>query len=764
MVDDNYFRVREKENAKEWQINEEPGIHQGNTLDSYFNQYVDEDQSSESAGEDPTSPQAENTTTPFQPKRHPQLPNREPFQKIGPNSLPRKEVQKPTITFATKRDNAARVAFRQNKPPNVTFDMGRAIKAIEPNVSRIHRTLEEIGVRFGSFILPQRSLSQSELMIWGNEKQVDLSINELKQWRYAATTRASAKERPLSKENFASIRSLTGGHWAADERTARRDAVRQHYQKTPEKGQQFKYNGYFLWPNDEIRATDLFGPCCEALDPLRMEYKVHIAFDPGRSVFKVYSNASVQTVMEVIERIENTIKEYVARDDRPLTLYLIEPPSTALYRSEVQMVPGPLVGPSRTPSRIPDSCGKKLDPIDTVDWELEAKESAYKNRIRMCTAINTVLERIPFYRGHLRMRAQFGTFALVKFQWPPGVPSVPLGKFETDIQSAGTRGTLIRDLHLDRKAHDVLDRLHHATDLFQPISTDDESLADVLPQYTAMFYLRHPEKTEEMIQLEIDFKANTADTGFETSKALWLKGPKPDGVAQAPPLEIFNMRLHRFVAPFAGSQNDLTRFSGISWQLKISADNLVDLSRITPRMEDFANGVRFKTPPPDENPAISGYKVFSNSSNIPILGMEQKTSFRYCLKAQPKFIFEISRYDTYDEYNAVNPRLPNSTQWAVSLFDREWDSKLIENARLGVGHSASWDPYDNPFFEAIDPCQSREPDAGFKDFLVHAQAIGNLLDGLKATSQEPVVASNELSEAGNGIPSASGENEQESLF
>ncbi len=105
----------------------------------------------------------------------------------------------------------------------------------------------------------------------------------------------------------------------------------------------------------------------------------------------------------------------------------------------------------------------------------------------------------------------------------------------------------MHSLQLDRPAQEVLDQIHHADNLLQAIGTGDDSLAVVQPEYTAIFYLRHPEKAEEMIQLEIDFKANTADAGFEASKALWMKGPKPDAVAQAAPLEIFNVRLHRYL-------------------------------------------------------------------------------------------------------------------------------------------------------------------------------------------------------------------------
>lgn len=150
-------------------------------------------------------------------------------------------------------------------------------------------------------------------------------------------------------------------------------------------------------------------------------------------------------------------------------------------------------------------------------------------------------------------------------------------------------------------------------------------------------------------------------------------------------------------------------------------------------MEQFATAIEFKRPPGNQNPALSGYRVFTRPSNLRMLGMEQKTTFRYSLKAQPKFLFELSRYD---EYNGENPWLPSSTQWAASFYDREWERTLGENEKLGVGEEASWDPQIDPFFEPMRTSAYKGPEAGFKDFLLHTKAIGGFLDGLKAESED----------------------------
>ncbi|KAL8835287.1 MAG: hypothetical protein Q9170_003373 [Blastenia crenularia] len=436
------YKLREKENAKEWQIKEEAGVQKGN-VHSYFNEWVEEDQTSESASEAPSS-QVGPPSASLKGRARPAAPNPTQFQKANFNRPPGKPKHKQAITFARKRDNAAKVAYRTGQRPSAAFDLKGPLTAFEPSVARLQLTFEEIGVRVGSFVLPRRALQDSEVLIWGNQKQVEATISELKRWRSQARTWQSGKE-SRSKDQFAKISSVIGPNWAALEATAKRDAERQHYQKAPAQGQSFKSNGYFLWPNNEIRAIDLFGPHCEALDPLRVEFRVHILFDQARSVFKIHSQRKgAERVNHVIRRIENTIKEYVARDHRPATLLLIEPPGSAEYRPNVRTIAGPFLGINRAQSKIPILLGEKSDAEDDTDLERKVEMSISRNKNRTYVATQKVLERIPYYRGYLRMRVNFGTFALVKFQWPPGLPCVTLEKFTEDVQSAGTKGTLIR--------------------------------------------------------------------------------------------------------------------------------------------------------------------------------------------------------------------------------------------------------------------------------------------------------------------------------
>ncbi|KAI4258248.1 MAG: hypothetical protein LQ352_001301 [Teloschistes flavicans] len=694
---DDYLRIREKENAKEWQMTEDAGVHKGNVF-NYFNQYIDDDQTSDSAAEDPARLHSRSSV----PNTRPFVASRTPVSRLNLRTISA-PVKKRPITLTVRRDNAAKVAWRHNQPPKSSYNVGVALRDVEPNVAKLQHTLEEIGVRLGSFIQPERSLNGSRLLVWGNPNQVRLTLDELGRWQQR-TGRPSISKEGHRPDKFTKISSQIGVLYALDEKDAKRNAMRQRFQRQPETGTKFKFNGYFMWPNNEIRAIELFGPNCEALDSLRMDSKAYISFESARSVFRVHTDSDEDKVNRVIQCIENTIREYVARDNQPLVLFLVEPPSSDEYRPLVHTIPGPLLGLNRTQSRIPILTGSKLQSRSVADRERGNEDWKSKNRGIMCTAVHKVLERIPNYRGHLRMRVNIGLFTLVRYKWPSGAPSVALEKFAKDVQQIGTKGAIMRNLELQSTPEDILDACNHAVELFQPIEPSRNGLKNVQPHYGALYYLRHPEKAEEMVQLEINLKANDADSGaFEGAKAQWKKR---------------------------------------------------DSNRITPQMQDFTDSVAFRKPPPTVNPALSGYRVFTTSHELRIVGMEQKSTFRYSLKAQPQFIFELTRYD---EYNGDNPWLPSSTQWAAIFYDRGWDEKLGENAKLGVGEAASWTPQVEPFFKHSIGSATRSSEEGFTDFLLHMESIMNFIDGLRSTKQKPRETSNTV---GRILQGAGPESEQ----
>jgi len=184
--------------------------------------------------------------------------------------------------------------------------------------------------------------------------------------------------------------------------------------------------------------------------------------------------------------------------------------------------------------------------------------------------------------------------------------------------------------------------------------------------------------------------------------------------------------------------------SGSSWKLQVKSENVVDDSRITPQMADFASSVAFKPPPSGIRPEITGYKVFTFASNLRVQSFEQKTAVRYCHKKRGNWIFELARYDTFTG-NIVTAS--GKTQWGASYWNAEWDNTLGANLSLGIGQAANWNPWMSTFFPENPHTSFKGRDAGFQDFMQDVKYITGMLDEMKGMTNDQVVDEGDLIDA-----------------
>ncbi|KAI4214606.1 MAG: hypothetical protein LQ351_003023 [Letrouitia transgressa] len=421
----NYLATREKMNAEEWQVKGDVGHHEGN-LHNYYN---------EGAGFESESASGEWTTV--QPSRAPQgtKDKRRPSTGFKPHAKYSR-----IVPFRHRRDNPAKAAYRMRKSPDGFYQIKKNLRELMLSQASINGTLESIGIRCGSFICPPRHLPNPKLAIWGNPKQILDTKKALQEWETTLSEPST-----VSKKGFASIYSVTGVHYAADEKQARAEALKHRYQQVPEENQQFSFNGFFLWPDTGAQATDLFGPSCEAFDPVRVSCEAYVVFDSRRSVFQIHSNKGAQNIQNVIARIETALKEYSARDQKPLSMLLVEPPTEADWGAEVGTVPGPLLGNPPISTKLAVLLGQPLIATGGLEWQEESRKTRDEQRLRMQDEVYSCILRLRYYRGPISMRVQLGTFALIKFLWPEAVKSVPLETFAKNIQLPGTKGVMTRE-------------------------------------------------------------------------------------------------------------------------------------------------------------------------------------------------------------------------------------------------------------------------------------------------------------------------------
>lgn len=343
------------------------------------------------------------------------------------------------ITFAEKEDNAARNAFRRGRRHDSEYVLKHTCEKIEPDRVKMYRRLEEIGVRFGTFIRPPQFLLDRTLLLWGSEDQIRRTKAELSDWIQKVTPEIPGPRdstlMKAKKDGFPKTGELQSKRERAADAKLKEDAEKQKYQRDPQEGQKFPFRGYFLWPTEEVKPEELLGPSFEAYDSIRTFNAAHITFDVKLSCFKILSNTE-DAIQQILQRIEGTMREYVARSGKFYSMILISFPKASRMCKAIRMLPGPGLA-----SR-PFLTGEPLSDDEVRQFEEQKIATELADRKKMQRALGKVILRLPFYRGNVCMRVFFGVFTFTTFRWPEGASSVPFRSFLSDITMPATRGTL----------------------------------------------------------------------------------------------------------------------------------------------------------------------------------------------------------------------------------------------------------------------------------------------------------------------------------
>lgn len=105
---------------------------------------------------------------------------------------------------------------------------------------------------------------------------------------------------------------------------------------------------------------------------------------------------------------------------------------------EVKVLPG-------STGKVPVLTGASLISQEVHKYIQQKDAIESENRKRMRHALCRVIERLPLYRGQVRMRVLFGTMTLSMFRWPEGATTVPFSDFIRNIDVTSTKGALIRE-------------------------------------------------------------------------------------------------------------------------------------------------------------------------------------------------------------------------------------------------------------------------------------------------------------------------------
>lgn len=362
-----------------------------------------------------------------------------PFTSLPPPIKPRQP-----FTLSRVNDNAARAEFRAQKPHTDTFKLAHPFHVIESDKKKPYAMLEEIGVRFGSYVRPPQSANDRILLLWGNTDQIAQTTRELN--RVVTESSRHVHKTKNFQESFPKVSLQAEVNAGVIDRQLQQEAMKQKYQKSPDKSLSFLYTGLFLWPREEIEPKELLGPSFEAFDPLRVLYDSYIVFDDQLSAFKILTDRP-GAVEEVSMRIEGIMKEFVARNAREIRLNTVEIPDAVSMRKEVtintEMLEESAINPTKVYRSVPSFVGGRWSQAQQRKWDSEVQLAREQQLCQWGHLIETTLRRLCFYRCRIQMRVLLGAFALTTFRrWP--TDRIAFNDFVKEMEVPTTKGRILK--------------------------------------------------------------------------------------------------------------------------------------------------------------------------------------------------------------------------------------------------------------------------------------------------------------------------------
>lgn len=175
--------------------------------------------------------------------------------------------------------------------------------------------------------------------------------------------------------------------------------------------------------------------------------------------------------------------------------------------------------------------------------------------------------------------------------------------------------------------------------------------------------------------------------------------------------------------------------SHLTWKINIITDNLLNKARIATKITQFGDDVQLI----DQTSGPESFGQTRLMFQIPPFrdlqaNFHQTATWRYRLKVETSFIFEISRVDIFAVGNNSRSTASNkahiSSQWGFRLWSTTWDEVFAENLALQVGSMASWSPTLSTLFRSSPGTSRRDPRSGLDDYMKIMEDVLAVLGGV----------------------------------
>ncbi|KAL1966462.1 hypothetical protein VTN77DRAFT_4384 [Rasamsonia byssochlamydoides] len=311
---------------------------------------------------------------------------------------------------------------------------------------------EQISQKTGAFV-KQPSYNDKDVSLWGELQQVsaakDLILQIVKHCNDLAY--------PRKRQDWAKINAHSVAKEDRIDHKEKRETLTQQLRRSPDPS--FKIvervrfpcssiilgsdtnksssQLLFLWPNGELPMREVLGSELEVLDPIRIEFGYNIYVFEEVPEYICVVGQDHEALREVARRIRTKWHELMATSNVRSKVYLAQPPEPSTMRTGIFVKK--IHGLAR-----PSLSGSLLKDFQRGPWQERLTLIQSKNDARLLSATERSLRGLPFFRGHLRMRVNIGSFILDEYRLPRNAQTgYSFEEFREMLLHEKTRGRLV---------------------------------------------------------------------------------------------------------------------------------------------------------------------------------------------------------------------------------------------------------------------------------------------------------------------------------
>ncbi|KAE9961847.1 hypothetical protein BLS_001259 [Venturia inaequalis] len=674
------------------------------------------------------------------------------------------------------------MAFYEQKAPDATFRFPHGFDAFR-NASDTAK-FDAIAQATGCKLIPEAVHGAMGVKIYGTRDQFADAIGQLRAW-------SLARDKAINRKTSAFPH--IGPYNAIKDDTALRKAKsaerRKRFCADPEAIDRKKFNHAIILEYKRCEWMDndkILGAFMEALDPIRMHHKCHIIYmkalpipdlengdkDGCRIGQGFFLCGKKKELMEqAVERLKNLDKQITGHQIEAPEFFLVKPVAFPLdynahaIQRKAYQANSDIDEKNFQTMHLKNVSGSKPHFLSTQEADIRSVAELDVGAILMgnrhTTSLNiqyidmwltAMLERLHCWQGYLEMRVSVGTCAFKKF---PTAREFSLHEFEemvedrnSDADSDGLEAFMTTELG-DYQTESVLLKRFLGAGLgagHSLICVDHLPGRAVYPQCTAIFNMKSPWNSTEILRLKAVFKENGfGDFLLNTHQWEILEGDKNHAkqMVDIKLVDLNHSRSSNAISVVAGT------FVTDSQKAKLPGWSLYErfLKKISVIPENTKSSVKDRP--------IFDFEENNGKGGIYLLSLEQRKSYMFEISKGPGrgYHAELFSFQTPDlrkkTHFPQDTRFPQKEQrWGVQLWHPSWDTLFYDHRYLDIGMQADWEPAEWQFFppasEHINDWQDVqgmefEVGSGYKNMLDAVRVVEMVIHGKKEPVPVPVL-------------------------